>query len=465
MAFESLSGKHYQIYLISGVDELRRDVTRFLDGSTHFELLCVTDPIELLAHPDKHPDIVILDPFDQRQLTEIIENLQRRLVDVPVLVLLDETSEFDIDWAERRGLFVGIHTPLRRSEFRGAIRAAERIRDLREEIRRLQASLVEEVRFEHIIARSAVMHNVMTLVRKASVTDINILLEGEEGTGKELIARTIHFNGPRADHPFTLLNCASIPQHLIERELYGSEAGAFGEESDFRPGIFEQAEGGTVLIAEIGEMDPVLQARLFRTMQTHSFRRIGGDTDIPIDVRIITATSRDLRAMCSAGTFREDLYFRLASFPIKLPPLRDRPADIPHIVEVLLRRIAEKAGRPGLGINSATSQVLRRYRWPGNLPEIEDCMERAVALCESMELMPADLPANILIATGMKDSVPQRRAGTAQPKTLPTMEQLKARGVRLALEASAGNIKEAARILDIGRTTMYKLMEKYRIEI
>ncbi|MDX9758991.1 MAG: sigma-54 dependent transcriptional regulator [Bacteroidota bacterium] len=465
MAFESLSGKHYHIFLISSAEGMRRDVARFLDASTQFELSCVSDPIELLAHPDAHPDIVILDPFDQSQLTETIENLQHRLVDVPVLVLLDEQSEFDIDWAERLGLFVGIQTPLRTSEFRGAIRAAERIRELREEIRRLQSALTEEVRLEHIIARSAVMHNVMMLVRKASANDINILLEGEEGTGKELIARAIHFNGPRAGRPFSLLNCASLPQHLIERELYGSEAGVFGEGSEFRPGIFEQAEGGTLLIAEIGAMDVLLQARLYRTMQTRSFRRIGGDIDIPIDVRIITATSRDLRAMCGAGTFREDLYFRLASFPIKLPPLRDRPADIPHIVETLLRRIAEKEGRPGLGINPATLQVLRRYRWPGNLPEIEYCMERAVTLCESMELMPDDLPANILVATGMTDAGDPKRSGQEQQKTLPTMEQLKARGVRLALEASAGNIKEAARLLDIGRTTMYKLMEKYHIEL
>ena len=465
MAFESLTGKLYRIVLISSAEERRAAVAHCLRDSAHFELSFASDPLALLVHPDTQPDIVILDPFEQQQVSETIENLRRRLVDVPVLVLLDEDSAFDIDWAERQGLYVGLHLPLRVAEFRAAIRAAERIRELREEIRRLQSSLTEEVRFEHIIARSAVMHNVMTLVRKASANDINILLEGEEGTGKELIARAIHFNGPRASKPFALLNCAAIPRHLIERELYGSEAGAFGEESEFRPGIFEQVEGGTVLIAEIGEMDLPLKARLFRSMQSRQIRRIGGETDIPIDVRIITATSRDLRAMCSAGSFREDLYFRLASFPIKLPPLRDRLADIPHLVEILLRRIAEKEGRPGLGVGTATLHVLRRYRWPGNLPELEHCIERAVALCEGMELTPEDLPASILVATGMKEPADVKRAGMENPKTFPTMEQLKARGIRLALEASGGNIKEAARILDIGRTTIYKLMEKYHIEV
>lgn len=465
MPIESLSGQSHEIYLIDGTEELRENVEALLQGSLTFKLSFVTDVMDLLAHPDRHPDTIILDLSLQDQPLEMIDNLSKRLPDTSIIGILGAEDPSVIEELERIGLLACMQKPLTAREFRRALRSAERIQELRQQLRNLNATIRSEVRLEQIIARSGSMHNVMALIRKACTNDINVLLEGEEGTGKKMLARAIHFNGLRAAAPFVMLNCAAIPQHLLERELYGSEAGVFGEDSEVSPGIFEQAEGGTLLIDEIGEMDIQLQARLYRTMQTRMFRRIGSDDDLPVNVRIITATSRDLRAMCSFGTFREDLFFRLASFPIKLPPLRDRPADIPLLIDMILRRVSEKEGRPGLGITGETVQLLRKYRWPGNIPELMHCMERAAVVAESMEVRPDDLPEQILIATGRK--VKAETSGAAGSKTppLPTMDQLKARGIRLALEASHGNIKEAARMLDIGRTTIYKLIEKYNIQV
>lgn len=465
MPIESLSGQSHEIYLIDGSEELRVNVQALIHGSSTFRLSLVTDVMDLLSHPDRHPDTIILDFVSQEQPLEMIDNLSKRLPDTSILGICGAQDPPGIEQLERMGLLACMEKPLSARDFRRALRSAERIQDLRRQLRHMQDSIGSEVRLEQIIARSGTMHNVMALIRKACTNDINVLLEGEEGTGKKLLARAIHFNGLRAAAPFVMLNCAAIPQHLLERELYGSEAGVFGEDSELTPGIFEQAEGGTLLIDEIGEMDIQLQARLYRTMQTRMFRRIGSEEDLPINVRIITATSRDLRAMCSYGTFREDLFFRLASFPIKLPPLRDRPADIPLLIDMILRRVSEKEGRPGLGISSETVQLLRKYRWPGNIPELMLCMERAAVVAESMEVQPDDLPDQILIATGRKVKNETNDSGGAKASPLPTMDQLKARGIRLALEASHGNVKEAARMLDIGRTTIYKLIEKYNIQV
>ena len=461
MAIESLSGKSLHIYLISTTDSLWHAMAELLKGSKSFRFSHAPDAMEMLSHADLRPDIVFIEPADTRDFTEIMRNLVSRLPDSPVVAVHHDDELSDIDVMEASGVSACVQTPMSERNLRVALRTAERIHALRQQVRQLQATVAGEVKLEQIVARTSVMHNISSLVRKACGNDINVLIEGEEGTGKEFFARVIHYNSARAGAPFVMLSCKAIPQHLIGHELFGSEPGALGEGSELKPGAIEQAEGGTLFIDEVGEMDTTLQARLYRCIQSRTCRRIGGEEDLPFNVRIVTATSMDLRAMTADGRFRDDLYFRLASFPIRLPALRDRVADIPALVEQFLRRYAEARGRPGIGISAETLQVLRRYRWPGNLPELEEVIERAVSVCERMEIHNEDLPHALLVATGVREAAEADAASGRQ--SVQTMDQLKARAVRLALEASGGNIKEAARLLDIGRTTIYKLIERYKI--
>lgn len=463
MQIESLSGRPLHLSLVTGSESLREALTAFLAESATLQLGIIPEIAAYLAHPDWHPDILFVDMDGPSEILDILPDLTQRMPDVPVVACVQAGVARDLDLIETLGLATMLTVPCAEQDFRLALRTAERLLDLRLQVRQLLTAVAGEVQFEQIVARTSVMHTIVSLLRKACANDINVLIEGEEGTGKEYYARAIHYNSRRSTRPYVLFSCTAIPQHLLERELFGSEAGVFEEGSDMLAGALEQADSGTLYIDEVGAMDTTVQARLYRTLQSHTYRRIGGDVDLPLGVRIITSTSRDLRAMCAEGSFRDDLYFRLANFPVRIPALRDRIADIPILVDRLLRQYAEAYGRPGLGIGADALLQLRRYRWPGNIPELEETIERAVAVCETMEIRVDDLPHALLVATGVRPKSESDTGIGGKHPGVPTMDQLKARGVRLALEASGGNIKEAARLLDIGRTTIYKLIERYNI--
>jgi DNA-binding NtrC family response regulator len=455
-----------KIYLIPTDSALLELCDASLEGFGDFQMHGIKDTMDLLSQPHHAPDIILMNIDNVESMIAETRHLLTRFPDVPLLALIDSDSAQIFETAYSIGMLGCVPKPIERHSLLNAIRFAGTVRTLRLQISRLQTSLGEGTHLSQIVARSGPMRAVIHLVEKACNNEINVLLEGEEGTGKDLLARSIHFNGMRSTGPFHMLNCVAIPNHLIEHELFGYEGGAFAGDVESKPGIFELAEGGTVYIDEIGELPVMVQGRLYLAMQTRRIRRLGSEEDIAVNVRIISSTSRDLRSMCSQGTFREDLYFRLTSFPIKIPALRERVVDIPPLAEFFLRKHTEIEGRPGLGISRETFKLFRKYSWPGNVLELEHCIQRSVLIAESMEILPEDLPQNLLIATGAIEKLP-KQAGLSNGHGSPiaTMEQLKARGVQLALEASGGNIKEAARILDIGRTTIYQLIGKYHIQI
>ncbi len=286
------------------------------------------------------------------------------------------------------------------------------------------------------------MAKALELVRKVAPTQATVLITGESGTGKELIARCIHSNSPRAQRVFVPVNCAALSPSLIESELFGHERGAFTGAVAQHAGRFERAHGGTLFLDEIGELDASLQAKLLRVLQEKTYERVGGTRQMTADVRIIAATNRDLKQRVEEGKFREDLYYRLNTFPIVLPPLRERPADIRRLARHFLLRASRELGKADLTLSPAAETALMAYHWPGNVRELENTMERLAILCEAT-IEPEDLP----IAAGTP----------AHPVLFKDIER---KAIEDALRENGGNRTKAAKQLGIGlRTLQYRLKE------
>ncbi|MEO6940510.1 MAG: sigma-54 dependent transcriptional regulator, partial [Candidatus Kapaibacterium sp.] len=299
-------------------------------------------------------------------------------------------------------------------------------------------------------------------------SDITVCILGESGTGKELVARALHANGPRAEKAFQVINCAAIPHELLESELFGHEKGSFTGAIGRKIGKFEAAHGGTLFLDEIGDMDLMLQAKLLRAIQQREFERVGGTETIHVDVRIICATNSDLRTAIQQRLFREDLYYRISTFPILLPPLRDRKGDILLLADTFLKRFSEKQGREITNIQSAAIQAMLAYNWPGNIRELESTIERAVLICDKNEVMLADLPIPIReCAEQLEQALPMYELedyfDAEKNRVVLPLESLKQLAIKHALDACDGNISEASVKLDISRSTMYRLLEIYNI--
>ena len=319
------------------------------------------------------------------------------------------------------------------------------------EVLRLRGELEATYSFDGIVGASPQMQRVYTLMRQAAESDITVLLEGESGTGKELVAKSLHFNSWRRAGPFLAINCAAIPETLIESDLFGHEQGAFTGASWQRVGAFERACGGTILLDEIGDMPPALQAKLLRVLQEREIQRVGGAVMIPVDVRVIAATNRDLEAAMKAGDFREDLYYRVTAFPIVIPPLRQRPEDIPLLADHFLKKHAQRAGKRMSGISTAAIALLLQYDWPGNGRELENAIERALLLEDTPVLQVHNLPTQILRADA------SRNAGGP----ILSLVEAERRTLARALEVSGNNVTRAAQLLGINRGTLHRKLKRY----
>ena len=325
---------------------------------------------------------------------------------------------------------------------------------MKAEVLRLRSELETTYSFAGMVGSSAPMEQVYGLVRQAAESDVTVLIRGESGTGKELVARSFHFNSLRKKGPFLAINCAAIPESLVESELFGHEQGAFTGAVKQRVGIFERAEGGTVFLDEIGDMPLKLQAKLLRVLQEREIQRVGGTTPIPVDIRLIAATNKNPEAEVKAGAFREDLFYRLAVFPIVIPPLRERREDIPLLAKHFLKKYTDRTNKSISGISTASLRLLLQYHWPGNVRELENAIERAVLLETTDMLQVNNLPPQL------SPIVPSRRDRPAPTAVLPLVE-VERQAVVHALEVSANNVTEAARSLGLGRATLYRKLKKY----
>ena len=325
---------------------------------------------------------------------------------------------------------------------------------MKAEVRRLRSELETTYAFSGFIGSSPGMRKVGGLMRRVVDSDVSVLVTGDSGTGKELVAKALHFNGPRRKGPFVAINCASVPETLIETEMFGHERGAFSGATARRAGCFEQADGGTLLLDEIGDMPVALQAKLLRVLQEREIRRVGGKTTIPIDVRVIASTHRDLEAAMREGVFREDLYYRLAVFPIDVPPLRTRREDIPLLAEHFRKKHAKRLGVSVRAISTAATALLARYDWPGNVRELENVICRSLVLETSDVLQAATLPAEL--------KPPNLPHGTPDaPATLGTLADLERQAIADAIEKSDHNLTAPRAPLGIDRTTLHRKLKKY----
>ena len=327
---------------------------------------------------------------------------------------------------------------------------------MKAEVLRLRSALETTYSFSGMVGSSAPMQKVYALVKQAAESDITVLIRGESGTGKELVAKSFHFNSLRKKELFLAVNCAAIPEALIESELFGHERGAFTGSTRQKIGIFERAQGGTVFLDEIGDMHLALQAKLLRVLQEREVQRLGGTDSIPVDIRLIAATNRNLEAEVESGAFRQDLFYRIAVFPIVIPPLRERREDIPLLAKHFLKKHSERSQKSVHGISTAALRLLLQYDWPGNVRELESAIERAVLLETTDVLQVGNLPAQLspIIASGWTPSA---------PSTVLPLVEVERQALVHALEASDRNISEAARALGVNRATMYRKLKKYNL--
>ncbi len=308
--------------------------------------------------------------------------------------------------------------------------------------------------FAGVMGDSLVMRDVYALIEQAAEGDITVLIRGESGTGKEMVARSCHGNGRRSDGPFVTIDCASIPESLIETELFGHERGSFTGAAAQHIGAFERAHGGTILLDEIGEMPYSLQTRLLRVLQEREVRRVGGRTTVPVDIRVIAATNKDLESAVAKGEFREDLFYRISAFHISIPPLRERREDIPVLARHFLEKYAARAGKSFSGISTAALGVLLQYDWPGNVRELENCIERAVLLGAGSVLQVGDLPP----AMYPRDPI---RAGSDRVAVGLTLAEVERQAIKTALTLTHHHVTRAAQALDISRATLHRKIVKY----
>jgi two-component system response regulator HydG len=391
---------------------------------------------------------------------ELCERIVANRPDIPVIVLTAFGSLETAVSAIRAGAYDFISKPVELDVLAIAINRAAKHRELREEVRRLRQEVVRAGPPDDFVGQSSAMRAVYEMIERVSDSETTVFVTGESGTGKELVARALHRRSRRRERPFVAINCAAMPEGLLESELFGHTKGAFTDAKSDQPGLFLQADGGTLFLDEIGDMPATLQPKLLRVLQDRSVRPVGARTWVPIDVRLITATNRDLESAIEEGAFREDLYYRINVVHIDLPPLRSRAGDVLPLAQHFLRQFAARAEKNIAGISPAAAEKLVAYSWPGNVRELQNCIERSVALARYDHIATDDLPEKIRAYRSSNVIV----AGD-DPSELVRMEELERRYIARVMEAVGGNKTAAARILGLDRKRLYRMLERLGLDL
>ena len=422
------------------------------------------------------PDLVLLD-VRMPDLTgiEVLDQIKKNGDARAIIMITADPQLDDVKAALKLGAYDFVGKPIDFDELQVAIRNAIEATSLRDEVRALRGEVRSEVGYDSVVSVSPKMTELMNFVKKVAFSEATtILIQGESGTGKDLIAKAIHYESTRRDKPFVAINCSAIPEALMEAELFGHEKGAFTDAKQMKKGLFEAADGGTLYLDEIGELSPLLQAKLLRVLEDQVIRRIGSVRDMQVDVRVIAASNRDLEKAVREGHFRQDLYYRLAIIAIFIPPLRDRKEDILPLVEFFIGRYNRRFKKSIRGIADETRSLLLSHNWPGNVRELRNTIERGMILEEEPYLRPMYLPFSVGESGGrtLFERTSPADGGRTLPngRTLPrlyipeggtSLEEVEHSMVELAMSQSNGNQTNAAKLLDISRDALRYKLKKF----
>ncbi len=409
---------------------------------------------------DESPDLVLLDiQLPGINGLEVLEKIKDQEDDVIVIMVTALGVLETAVKAMRMGAYDYLNKPFNLDELAIVIRKALETGELKREVAHLRSEQTRRYGIGNLIAESRHMKNVLAMVEKIARSDAStVLIQGESGTGKELIAKAIHWESARAEKPFMAINCAAVPETLLESELMGHEKGAFTDAKSQKKGLFETADGGTIFLDEIGDMEPGMQAKLLRVLEERSFRRVGGTKEIPVDVRIVSATNKDLLKAMEEKTFRNDLYYRIQVIPIYLPPLRERKDDIPPLTRHFINHFNREFGKNVSSVSKMAEKFLLEYPWPGNIRELKNVIERALILENEETLLLEHLPQEIVNRTSGAASGP---VSFRLPAEGIDIEDVERELIRQALEVSEGNQSKAARKLNLGIDAFRYRMKKF----
>jgi len=413
------------------------------------------DGREALKRFSDQIDLMITDlELPEMKGLELMHEVKKKQPGVSVIIITGfGTIESAIE-AMKLGAYDYIPKPFKVEELLLIVQKALQEGALRREVARLRKEIGKEYQFGNLIGKSKPMQEIFDLIRRISGTASNVLITGESGTGKELVAKALHYNGPRKDHPFVPVNCAAIPEQLLESELFGHVRGAFTDAKGDKAGLFEEANGGTLLLDEISELPMSLQAKLLRVLQDKEIRRVGANQSHKVDVRVMAASNSDLAEEIKQHRFRADLFYRLNVIHIILPPLRERRNDILPLAYHFLKKYQNETGKQVTGISEPALSYLLRYPWAGNVRELENAIERAVILARGELIIPEDFPSTI--TGGQDDYVTLEKALKEQM----TLEELEFEYISKVLKHTGGNKYKAAQILGIDRKTLYRKLGK-----
>jgi DNA-binding NtrC family response regulator len=446
-----MHGMKKRILVVEDEEKLRR-VLELQLTSAGFEVdkvACAQEGLKLVDRADLVLTDLRLPSIDGLEFLSLI---RRQNTQTPVIIMTAFGNVETAVEAMKAGATDFLVKPFSLDHLMQVVQKALEVRALRDENRRLKEQLGRRYEFDNIIGRSPAMQEIFATIERVAPTRATVLLAGESGVGKDLIARAIHFHSPRRDRPLVKINCSAIPENLMESELFGYEKGAFTGAQTSKPGKFEQADTGTVFLDEIGDVPPAVQVKLLRILQEREFERLGSNVTRHIDVRVIAATNQDLRAALEQGTFREDLYYRLNVVPLNIPPLRDRKEDIPFLTNHFIRKLAPENGCRVESITDAAMEKLMAYHWPGNVRELENVIERSLVMCTGAQLDAADIRL---------ESAPRPRHNDVPfvPDGM-SLDQFEQEIIREALRRASGNKSQAARLLGLTRNALrYRLTQ------
>ena len=454
-----------KILVIDDERDMLSGCQRFLETEGYAVAVADSGEAGIELYETETPDLVIVDLNMPRiDGMAVLRSIMARNQQAVVIVFTGYGTIEGAVEAIKAGAFDFIQKLFDPDEFLIVIERALKLRRARVENIALKQLLDTRFRFENIIGNSEAITQVFDLIRKISNTPANVLITGESGTGKELVAQCIHANSKRSHKPFVPLNCGGLPEPLVESELFGHAKGAFTDAKQNRAGLMEHAKGGTFFLDEIGELPMHLQVKFLRVLEDHKIRRLGSNQEIEIDIRLISATNRNIKELIGEGKFREDLFYRINTFEIHLPPLRERQGDIQLIAHHFLNHFAETSEKAVQGISTEAMDVLCEYNWPGNVRELMHVMERAIALSDTDAIQIEDLPENLISQTGDTIGSAQINLPFQEAKDA-VVEKFEQTFIDRLLKAHNGNVSRAARQNGTERRTLQRLISKYAIDV